>query len=95
MASLLRGAYGAGDNIDDAITHSEEAILLVLEDYIERGEAVPKPPTVDSLRRRKEFKGWTWAFAQVDLTKLSRKAFRINLTITAEEQSQGPFPISS
>ncbi|WP_052949853.1 type II toxin-antitoxin system HicB family antitoxin [Dyella japonica] len=69
--------------------------MLLPEDYIERGEAVPKPSTVESLRRRKEFKGWTWAFAEVDLAKLSSKAFRINLTITAEERCQGPLPISS
>ena len=75
------GAFSAGDNIDDAITNSEKAILMVLEDYIERGEALPKPSTIESLRRRKEFKGWTWAFADVDLAKLSGKAVRINITI--------------
>lgn len=75
------GAFSAGDNIDDAITDSEEAILMVLEDYIVRGEALPKPSTIESLHRRKEFKGWMWAFVDVDLAKLSGKAVRINITI--------------
>jgi hypothetical protein len=46
-----------------------------------RGEALPRPSTIESLRRRKEFKSWTWAFIDVDLAKLGGKAARINITI--------------
>lgn len=75
------GTFSAGDTIDEAITHSGEAILLMLEDFIERGEAFPKPSSIESLRQRKEFEGWSWAFVDVDLTKLSGKAVRINITL--------------
>lgn len=75
------GAFSAGESIDEAITNSEDAILMVLEDYIERGEALPKASTIEALRNKKEFKGWAWAFADVDLAKLSGKAVRINITV--------------
>lgn len=77
----LPGTFSAGDTIDEAITRSEEAILLMLEDFIERGEAFPKPSSIETLRHRKEFDGWAWAFVDVDLTKLSGKTVRINITL--------------
>lgn len=75
------GAFSAGDTIDEAITNSEDAILLMLEDYIERGEALPKASSIEALHHREEFKGWTWAYADVDLAKLNGKAVRINITL--------------
>lgn len=70
-----------GDEIDEAIANAETAILMILEDYIERGEALPKPSPIQALSGRREFKGWAWAFANVDLAKLNGKAVRINITL--------------
>lgn len=75
------GAFSAGDTIDEAISNSEEAILLMLEDYIERGERLPTPSRVEDLKARGEFTDWVWAFAEVDLGKLNGKAVRLNITL--------------
>jgi predicted RNase H-like HicB family nuclease len=75
------GAFSAGDTIDEAIINSEEAILMLLEDYLERGEALPQPSTIEALLDEKKFKGWAWAFAEVDLAKLSGKTVRISITL--------------
>lgn len=77
----LPGCFSAGDTLDEAIANAEEAILLFLEDAIDGGKAAPAPSTLESLRGRKDFRGWTWAIVDADLSKLSTKAVRVNITI--------------
>lgn len=77
----LPGCFSAGDTLDEAIANAEEAILLFLEGRAEEGEAPPAASTLEVLRARREYIGWTWAVANVDLSKLSTKAVRINVTI--------------
>jgi predicted RNase H-like HicB family nuclease len=75
----LPGCFSAGDTLDEAITNTEEAILA----WLESAKSVAPPPasTIERLRRRPEYKGWTWAVATVDMAKLNDKAVRINVTI--------------
>ncbi len=77
----LPGCFSAGDTLDEAIANAEDAILLFLEDRIDAGQAPPPPSKLDELRRRKVWRGWTWAVVDVDLTKLSTKAVRLNITL--------------
>lgn len=73
----LPGCFSAGDTLDEAIANAEEAILLFLEDV----DAPPAGSSIEVLSKRKQFRGWTWAVANVDLSRLSTKAVRINVTI--------------
>lgn len=77
----LPGCFSAGDTLDEAIANAEQAILLALEDYAERGEAFPEPSELASVMRRKDFKGWAWFVVSVDSSKLSGKAVRLNITL--------------
>jgi predicted RNase H-like HicB family nuclease len=77
----LPGCFSAGDTLDEAVANAEDAILLYLEDVIADGHAPPKASTLESLRKRDEFAGWALAVANVDLSKLSTKAVRINITV--------------
>lgn len=77
----LPGCFSAGDTMDEAIAQAEEAILLWLEEATEHGEELPKPSRVEDLRGKRGYKGWTWAVVDVDLSKLSDKAVRINITM--------------
>jgi predicted RNase H-like HicB family nuclease len=73
----LPGCFSAGDTLDEAIANAEEAILLFLEDQ----DAPARPSTLEALRDRAEYRGLTWAVANVDMSKLSTKAVRINVTV--------------
>jgi Uncharacterized conserved protein len=77
----LPGCFSAGDTLDEAVTNAEEAILLFLEDAIEGGKVPPKASTLEDLRDDPEYAGWAWAFTNVDLSKLSTKAVRVNITV--------------
>lgn len=77
----LPGCFSAGDTLEEAITQSEEAILLTLEDMLERGLDLPMPSSIEKFHRKREFRGWLWAIVQVDLSKLSPKAVRVNITL--------------
>lgn len=77
----LPGCFSAGDTLDEALANAQEAILLWLEDVVTDGKAPPAASTLESLRRRKEYRGWTWALVSVDLSKLSTKAVRVNITV--------------
>jgi predicted RNase H-like HicB family nuclease len=77
----LPGCFSAGDTLDEAVGNAEEAILLYLEDAIDGGTIPPKASSLTELRARPDFNGWTWALANVDLSKLSTKAVRVNITV--------------
>jgi predicted RNase H-like HicB family nuclease len=77
----LPRCFSSGDTLDEAIGNAEEAILLYLEDAIDGGAISPKASSLAELRARPDFNGWTWALANVDLSKLSTKAVRVNITV--------------
>ncbi len=77
----LPGCFSAGDTLDEAIANAEEAILLYLEDATDAGQAPVAPSALEKLRRRKEWRGWTWGVVDVDIAKLSSKATRVNITL--------------
>ncbi|MGH8189902.1 MAG: type II toxin-antitoxin system HicB family antitoxin [Rhodanobacteraceae bacterium] len=71
------GAFSAGDTLEEAIANAEDAILLALEDA---GTAAEPTPLKDLVGKGR-FAGWAWAIANVDLSKLSGKAVRVNITL--------------
>lgn len=77
----LPGCFSAGDTLDEALTNTQEAILLHLEGLLDDGKAIPKPSAIEKLRRKREFKSWTWAVVDVDMSQLGDKAARINITL--------------
>lgn len=77
----LPGCFSAGDTLEEAIANAEEAILLSLEDSLEQGQALPVPSSMEQLRKKRGFRGWFWALVDVDLSKLSERAVRVNITL--------------
>jgi predicted RNase H-like HicB family nuclease len=80
----LPGVFSAGDTLDEALANAEEAILLGLEDYLERGEAFPAATDLAKLMKGKAGKAhrdWAWFVIDVDISKLSTKAVRVNITL--------------
>lgn len=82
----LPGVFSAGDSLDEAMTTVKEAILFGLEDYASRGEAFPPASDLHELVRGKAGKaykgqGWVWAVVEVDVSKVSTKVIRVNITL--------------
>ncbi len=77
----LPGCFAAGDTLDEALTNAKEAILLHLEGLLDDSEPVPKASDIESFRRKRAFRNWTWAVIDVDMSQLGDKAARINITL--------------
>ena len=87
----LPGVFSAGDTLEEALANVEEAILLALEDLLERGEKIPAPTelaqlmvgTRDGRGSYKKFpsKTWGWFVVNIDTSKLTAKAVRVNITL--------------
>ena len=75
----IPGCFSAGDTLDEAIVNAEEAIVLQLEDMIERNLELPDPSPPEKLA--KKYRGWMFVGLDVDPQQLSTKAKRINVTI--------------
>ncbi len=79
----LPGCFSAGDTLDDAIDNAREAIELWLETVIDDGGPIPEVRSISEHHANPEFSGWVWAVVDVDLSSLSDKAERINITLPA------------
>jgi predicted RNase H-like HicB family nuclease len=66
----LPGCFSAGDTLDEALTNAREAILLHLEGLLDYGLSFPKPSTIEQLRSKRSFRGWTRAIVDVDVSEL-------------------------
>ena len=79
----LPGCFSAGDTLDKAIDNAREAIELWLETVIDDGGAVPEPSSIATHQANPDYAGWVWAVVTVDLSALSDKAERVNITLPA------------
>jgi predicted RNase H-like HicB family nuclease len=77
----IHGCYSAGSNYDEALTNVIEAIECHLEGLLMDNEAIPVGTTIDHWINNEEFQGGVWAFINIDLSQISGKAKRINITI--------------
>ena len=78
----LPGCFSASDNgIDEAIENAKEAIELWIETALDLGQDIPKPSSITDLQKKKGFKGWVWAIADIDPALLSNEIERINITL--------------
>lgn len=77
----LPGCFSGGSTMDDALNNAVEAIECHIEGMLLDGESVLHPRPVELHKDDPEFVGGTWALVTVDLTKLSGKARRVNVTI--------------
>ena len=77
----MPGCFSAGTTTDEALTNAIEAIECHIEGLMIDGEPVPSPRSVEYYRSNKIFRGGVWALVDVDVSKLSGKAKRVNITL--------------
>ncbi len=77
----MPGCFSAGATTDEALLNAIEAIECHIEGLMIDGEPVPSPGSVEFYRTNKTFRGGVWALVDVDVSKLSGKAKRVNITL--------------
>lgn len=78
----LPGCFSAADSgIDEAIEKAKEAIELWIEMALDEGKDIPKPSSITELQKRREFKAYIWAIAEIDPALLSDEIERVNISL--------------
>jgi predicted RNase H-like HicB family nuclease len=77
----LPGCFSAGDTLDEALTNAEEAAAAWIDAALDAGDAVPPPSSLESVRGRAAFAGWSFGVIAVDPAALDDKAERVNITL--------------
>jgi len=78
----LPGCYSAGSSVEEAMIMAKEAIECHIEGMLLDGETIPGVAPIDEHKDILEYKDALWAIIEVDLTKLSVKSKRVNITIS-------------
>ena len=77
----LPGCFSAGATMEEALQEAVEAIETHLEGMLLDGEAIPSPQSIDAHQTNPDFSNGIWALVSVDITKLSGKTRRVNVTL--------------
>lgn len=77
----VAGCFSAGDTLEEAIDMAREAIECHLEGMLMDGETIPTPSSIEMHQQQKDFSDGVWALVDIDLSKLSIKSKRVNITI--------------
>ena len=77
----VAGCFSAGNTLEEAIDMAREAVECHLEGMLIDGEAIPVPSSIEIHQQNKDFSDGVWALVDIDLSKLSIKSKRVNITI--------------
>jgi len=77
----IPGCFSAGSTFDEALDNVREAIECHLEGLLLDNETLPTATSIDQHLQNPEFAGGTWALVDINLSQISGKAKRINITI--------------
>ena len=77
----LPGCFFSGDTADEALNNAIEAIECHIEGLLIDGERIPQGKPIEHHRNNREFASGIWALVDVNLSKLSGKAKRVNITL--------------
>ncbi|NUO10431.1 MAG: type II toxin-antitoxin system HicB family antitoxin [Candidatus Brocadia sp.] len=73
----IPGCFTVGGTLDEALANIQEAVECHLEGETE----VPKPSSIDKYIQHHDYKGGVWVLVDIDLSFLSGKTVRINITV--------------
>ena len=77
----LPGCFSAGPTVEAALDAAVEAIECHIEGLLTDGLAVPPAKPVEKHRTNRDYAGGLWALVDVDPSKVSGKAKRVNITL--------------
>jgi len=77
----LPGCFSAGETIEEALANAQEAVECHIEGILIDSEPIPVPSNIENHKDNPDFKDGVWAIVEVDLSKLSLKSKRVNITM--------------
>ena len=77
----LPGCFSSGETMDEALNEVVEAIECHLEGMLMDKEPIPIPKTVEHHQSNPDYADGVWAVVAVDISKLSGKTKRVNITL--------------
>jgi predicted RNase H-like HicB family nuclease len=77
----LPGCFSAGATLDEALQEAVEAIETHLEGMLLDGESIRSPKSIDNHQSNPDYAEGIWALVTVDITNLSGKTRRVNVTL--------------
>jgi predicted RNase H-like HicB family nuclease len=77
----LPGCFSSGKTLDEVIENAKEAIICHIEGLLLDGDPIGQPTSIENYKDSPDFKEGTWAVVNVDLSEISGKAKRVNITI--------------
>lgn len=77
----IPGCFSVGTSIEEALSMSQEAAECHIEGMLLDSEPIPVPTSIESHRDNSDYKDGLWALVDIDISKLSLKAKRVNITI--------------
>jgi predicted RNase H-like HicB family nuclease len=77
----LPGCFSVGASIEEAIASSHEAAECHIEGMLLDSEPIPVASAIENYKDNPDYKDGLWALVNIDISKLSLKAKRINITL--------------
>jgi predicted RNase H-like HicB family nuclease len=88
MVPDLPGCFSAGDSYEDALANAREAIECHIEGLFEDNEPLPDALSIEQHKSNEFAHDAVFALVPVDLSKLSGKVKRVNITFPERLLSQ-------
>jgi predicted RNase H-like HicB family nuclease len=73
----LPGCFSAEDSLDEAVVGAEEAAAAWIDAALDAGEAIPAPSSLESLRLKSDYAGWTFGIITLDAALLDDTTERV------------------
>ncbi|NOX08988.1 MAG: type II toxin-antitoxin system HicB family antitoxin [Gammaproteobacteria bacterium] len=77
----IPGCYTAASSMEEAIEMIQEAIKCHIEGLLLDSDPVPLSSAIEQHQKNLAFKNGVWAMVDVDISKLSVKSRRVNITV--------------
>lgn len=77
----LPGCFSGGDSFEDAVSSAHEAVACHIEGLLMDGESIPERQPIELHQSNQDFENGVWALIDVDISKLSSKTVRVNITM--------------
>ena len=79
----LPGCFSGSDTLEAVFDAAHEAISCHVEGLLMDGEPIPKRQPFQAHQDSESYAGGIWALVDVDISKLSSKTVRVNITMPA------------
>ncbi len=77
----LPGCFSAGSSIEEAMDMALEAGECYIEGMLIDAEPIPTPSDISKHEKNPDYQKGIWALIEINISKLSLKSKRINITI--------------